>query len=112
MKALIKAAAVAIALAAPALSFAQSNNQPLTRAQVRADLERVVKAGYNPLDWVHYPENIQAAEARIAEEDASRQAPAAQADTSGVGGAGNAAESGHAAEGSVSSYSPPIYKRQ
>ena len=110
MKALIKAAAVALALAAPALSFAQSNNQPLTRAEVRADLERAMKAGYNPSDRMHYPENIQAAQTRIAAENASRQA-AAQADTSGVGGAGNAAESGHAAEGSVSSYSPPIYKR-
>jgi Domain of unknown function (DUF4148) len=104
MKALIKAAAVALALAAPALSFAQSDNQPLTRAQVRADLERAMKAGYNPSDRMHYPENIQAAQARIAAENA-------QADTSGVGGAGNAAQSGHAAEGSASSYSPPIYKR-
>ncbi|NRO97556.1 DUF4148 domain-containing protein [Paraburkholderia sp. NMBU_R16] len=111
MKALIKAAAVALALTAPALSFAQSNNQPLTRAEVRADLERAMKAGYNPSDRMHYPENIQAAQARIAAENASRQAAAAQDDTSGVGGAGNAAESGHAAEGSVSSYSPPIYKR-
>ena len=112
MKALIKAAAVALVLTAPVASFAQSNNQPLTRAQVRADLERVEKAGYNPMDWLHYPENIQAAEARIAAEDAAaRQSASAQADTSGVGGAGNAAESGQPAEGSVTSYSPPIYKR-
>jgi len=110
MNALIKAAAVAVILAAPAVSFAQANNQPFTRAQVRADLERVEKAGYNPLDWMHYPENIQAAQARIAAEDA-RQGTTAQADTSGVGGADNAAESGRPAEGSVSSYSPPIYKR-
>ena|SRR5689334_6921919 len=111
MKALIKAVAVAVVLAAPALSFAQANNQPLTRAQVRADLERVEKAGYNPLDWMHYPENIQAAQARIAAEDATRQSASAQSDTSGVGGAGNAVESGRPADGSVSSYSPPIYKR-
>ena len=106
MKASIKAAAVALALAAPVVSFAQSNDQPLTRAQVRADLERVEKAGYNPLDWIHYPENIQAAQARIAAEDA-----VARRDTSGIGGAGNAAESGHLAEGAVSSYSPPIDKQ-
>jgi hypothetical protein len=111
MNALIKAAAVAVVLAAPAVSFAQANNQPLTRAQVRADLERVEKAGYNPMDWMHYPENIQAAQARIAAEDAARQGATAQADTSGVGGVDNAAESGRPAEGSVSSYSPPIYKR-
>jgi len=121
MKAFIKAAAVAVVLAAPVVSFAQANNQPLTRAQVRADLERVEKAGYNPMDWMHYPENIQAAQARIAAEDAARQGTTAQADTSGVGGADNAVESGGApqvrsagvrpAEGSASSYSPPIYKR-
>lgn len=111
MKASIKAVAVAVALAAPVVSYAQSNNQPVTRAQVRADLERVMKAGYNPLDWIHYPENIQAAEARIAAEDAAARGSSAQADTSGVGGAANAVESGRLAEGSASSYSPPIYKR-
>ena len=38
MKALIKAAAVALVLTAPVASFAQSNNQPLTRAQVPDDV--------------------------------------------------------------------------
>lgn len=98
MKSIIKAVAIAVALAAPVVSFAQSNNQPLTRAQVRADLERVEKAGYNPLDWLHYPENIQAAEARIAAQDANN----------GVGGAQSGAESGRASDGAISSYSPPI----
>lgn len=111
MKTLIKAVAIAAALAAPVVSFAQSNNQPLTRAQVRADLERVMKAGYNPSDWLHYPQNIQAAEARIAAEDAAAQGSSAQVNTSGIGGVSNAVESGRSAEGSASSYSPPIYKR-
>ncbi|CAG4887235.1 DUF4148 domain-containing protein [Paraburkholderia saeva] len=66
MKALIKAAVVAAVLAAPVVSFAQSN-EPLTRAQVREELVQLQKAGYSPLDDRNsYPVHIQAAEARIA----------------------------------------------
>ncbi|TAL95891.1 MAG: DUF4148 domain-containing protein [Paraburkholderia sp.] len=66
MKALIKAAVVAAVLAAPVVSFAQSN-EPLTRAQVRAELVQLQKAGYSPLDDRNsYPVHIQEAEARIA----------------------------------------------
>ncbi|WP_213780697.1 DUF4148 domain-containing protein [Caballeronia sp. dw_276] len=63
---------VCIALAAgtltvPVLSFAQTNG-PVTRAEVRADLVRVEQAGYNPSlgNDIHYPADIQAAEAKIA----------------------------------------------
>ncbi|MGF3888010.1 DUF4148 domain-containing protein, partial [Staphylococcus aureus] len=66
MKSLIKAVALATLVAAPVVSFAQSNQQPLTRAQVRAELVQLEKAGYNPNDWINYPENIQAAQAKIA----------------------------------------------
>jgi len=68
--ALICFALAAGTLAAPALSFAQSN-APLTRAEVRADLVRVEQAGYNPsvADDATYPADIQAAEARIAAQD-------------------------------------------
>ncbi|MFM0206260.1 DUF4148 domain-containing protein [Paraburkholderia sediminicola] len=54
-------------LAAPALSFAQSN-APVTRAEVRADLVRLEQAGYNPSrgNDADYPADIQAAEATIA----------------------------------------------
>src|SRR3978361_855194 len=54
-------------LAAPALSFAQSN-APVTRAEVRADLVRVEQAGYTPSsgDEANYPADVQAAEAKIA----------------------------------------------
>jgi hypothetical protein len=66
MKSLIQAVVVAAALAAPALSFAQSN-APVTRAQVRADLVQIEKAGYRPGDdETHYPVAVQAAEARVA----------------------------------------------
>lgn len=66
MKSLIQAVVVAAALAVPALSFAQSN-APVTRAQVRAELVQLEKAGYRPGDdELHYPVAVQAAEARIA----------------------------------------------
>lgn len=68
MNSLIKAAVVAAIVAVPALSFAQSQQQPVTRAQVRAELAQLRAAGYDPSDWMHYPENIQAAEARVAAE--------------------------------------------
>lgn len=48
MKSLIKAVAIAAVLAAPIASFAQASQQPVTRADVRADLIRVEQAGYNP----------------------------------------------------------------
>jgi Domain of unknown function (DUF4148) len=67
MKSLIQAAVVATALAAPVGVFAQSNT-PLTRAQVRAELVQLEKAGYQPGqgDNVSYPAQLQAAEAKVA----------------------------------------------
>lgn len=65
IKSLIVAAVVAVPVALPVASFAQSNG-PVTRAQVRAELVQLEKAGYNPAaDYVNYPQNIQAAEARV-----------------------------------------------
>ncbi|MEM5404225.1 DUF4148 domain-containing protein [Paraburkholderia unamae] len=64
MKAL-KLLALAALAAAPVLSFAQSN-EPVTRAQVRAELVQLQKAGYNPAaDETQYPSNIQAALTRV-----------------------------------------------
>lgn len=62
-----QAALVAVALAAPLASFAQSN-QPVTRAQVRAELVQLEQAGYNPSrsSDTTYPADILAAEARVA----------------------------------------------
>ena len=98
MNAFFKTVAVAAALVAPVVTFAQSN-QPVTRAQVQAELARVVAAGYNPHDWMHYPDNIQAAEARAA------------GNSSGYGStAGGASESGQRTDGAVSTYSPPVYQ--
>jgi hypothetical protein len=79
MKSLIKAVAVALVIAAPVASFAQSN-QPVTRAQVRNELVQLEKAGYNPSNSndPQYPADIQAAEAKVAAQNEA---------TSGVGGA-------------------------
>jgi len=66
MKTLIQAVAVAVALAAPVASFAQSNS-PVTRAQVKAEIAQLAQVGYRVGDGdnAHYPEAIQAAEARV-----------------------------------------------
>jgi hypothetical protein len=86
MKSLIQAVVVATALIAPVASFAQSNDAPKTRAEVRAELVQLEQAGYNPTggNKTTYPAEIQAAEARVSAEHAVAQAPVA--DTSGVGG--------------------------
>lgn len=61
----IQSLLVAAAVALPALSFAQSN-QPLTRAEVRAQLVELEQAGYNPAgDQTQYPQNLERAEARL-----------------------------------------------
>jgi hypothetical protein len=68
MNSLFKAVALAVAIAAPVASFAQSN-QPVSRAEVRAQLVQLEKAGYNPSAGSdpYYPADIQAAEARVAQ---------------------------------------------
>jgi hypothetical protein len=88
MKSLIQAVVVAAALAAPVVVFAQAN-APVTRAQVRAELVQLENAGYHPGDGdkTTYPAQIQAAEAKVAAQNAqTAMAQALVADTSGVGG--------------------------
>lgn len=66
-KSLIPAVVIVSALAAPTFAFAQStNNGPVTRAEVKAQLAQLEKAGYNPTaDQTDCPSNIQAAQARV-----------------------------------------------
>lgn len=66
MKTLIQAVALAVAIAAPVASFAQSN-APVSRAQVRAEIVQLAQAGYHVGDGdnTRYPEAVQAAEARV-----------------------------------------------
>lgn len=83
---------VAAAVALPALSFAQSN-QPATRAEVRAQLVELQKAGYNPAsDQTQYPKNIEAAQARLNAQQglASSSYGSAAAGTSAYGSPYNA----------------------
>ncbi|HEX3635743.1 MAG TPA: DUF4148 domain-containing protein [Paraburkholderia sp.] len=55
-------------LAAVAMNgaFAQTSrpydpSAPKTRAEVKADLAEWLAAGYDPLDWIDYPQNAQRA---------------------------------------------------
>jgi hypothetical protein len=88
MKSLIKAVAIAAVLAAPVVSFAQSSQQPVTRAEVRDELIQLEHAGYNPStsNDVNYPADIQAAERRVqAQNPVVAQTQQPTADTSGYG---------------------------
>jgi Domain of unknown function (DUF4148) len=80
VKSLFSAVALASALAAPAVSFAQQSNGPVTRAQVRGELVQLENAGWRPAmsmgNSPDYPAGIQAAEAKVA----------AQNGATGVGG--------------------------
>jgi len=73
MKSLIQAVVIATVLAAPVASFAQSN-EPVTRAQVRAELVQLEKAGYEPSRADrYYPADLQAAQNRVAEQNGTAQ---------------------------------------
>jgi hypothetical protein len=96
---LVQSLLIAAVVAIPAVSFAQSA-QPVTRAQVRAELVQLQQAGYNPAsDQTQYPANIQAAEARVSAQNSAAAtsygapmdatsasgAPAKQAEIPGLG---------------------------
>ncbi|PTB20048.1 DUF4148 domain-containing protein [Trinickia symbiotica] len=99
MKTLACVVLASCALASPVVSFAQST-APVTRAQVRAELIRLEQAGYRmgDGDQTKYPEQIQAAEAKIAAQDSQ------QAGNSGVGGT---TTSGVSASGTIPHVSNP-----
>ncbi len=98
MKSLVAtAAAAAVLLASPALSFAQSSPSHVTRAQVLQELYDLESVGYNPStgDSGNYPDDIMAAQARL---DAKRLAEH-KAATAAYGPTGTpAVESGTAAK--------------
>jgi hypothetical protein len=66
MKSVALALAAASALSMSFAAFAQTDATP-TRAQVRAEMQQLEQAGYDPAraDDATYPSDIQAAEARI-----------------------------------------------
>jgi hypothetical protein len=78
MKTLAYAIAAVWLLAGQITSSAQSANEPVTRAQVRAELIQVEQAGYNPAASYDatYPRDIQAAEARLGAQQQTAQAGA------------------------------------
>jgi hypothetical protein len=85
---LIQAAVVAALAAVPALSFAQAqDNGPVTRAEVKNQLIQLEQAGYNPAtaNDATYPADIQAAEARVNQQQGLAQAQTPAAETSGYG---------------------------
>ena len=71
MKTIATLLVTAAALTAPVLSFAQSTDHGLTRAQVRTELVQLERAGYNPQTAADasYPQEIQLAEAKVAAEN-------------------------------------------
>lgn len=80
MKSLIQAVAIAVVLAAPVASFAQSSNDPALQG------------------------------AQAVQAQASGQQQSAQAENSGYGsGSRGTWQAGHGSDTTVSSYSPPIY---
>jgi hypothetical protein len=91
------AASFAALVAVPALSFAQSS-QPVTRAEVKAELVQLQQAGYSPAsDNTQYPANLQAALARVSAENG-----AAASAFGGVAQGASAAGSRPAAHAAVS----------
>jgi hypothetical protein len=103
MKSLIEAAVIVALITAPLAAFSQTS-QPVTRAQVRAELVQLEKAGYDPAtaNSPDYPANIQAAEARVAAQNANAQ-------TSGYGSATDgSSQAGNHADAESNSYSAPV----
>jgi hypothetical protein len=94
MQSLTKVALISCLLSTSVFAFGQTvstqaDNAPTTRAEVRADLVRLEKAGYRP-NKIHYPADIQAVEAKLAASNDSSNV---------VGGAGESSASGHAIVG-------------
>jgi hypothetical protein len=92
MKSFIGAIAVAAVLATPAVSFAQSNDGPVTRAQVRAELAQVQKAERSQSLWdtgdAHYPDGQLHAEQQVVAQNGAAQASGYGSATNGTSQSG------------------------
>jgi hypothetical protein len=72
---------LAAAALAPLGAYAQQSNQPVTRAEVRADLVQLEAAGYRPSTHDgDYPQALMKAEARVAAANARNAAYGGEAD--------------------------------
>ena len=99
MKAFIASVVTAVALATPLYGFAQQDSSAVTRAQVRADLVQVERAGYMPStgEDQSYPKDIQVAEQRVTSQQPSADADSSTGNTAGnsAGGVATQSASGH-----------------
>ena len=94
MKSFVFAAVAAALLAAPLASFAQQSGSTVTRAQVKAELIELEQAGYDPARRdPSYPEDLGAAQARVA----ARNAAAARHTAYGPA-AGGSSQSGRSSQ--------------
>jgi hypothetical protein len=98
---------VVVVVAAPALSFAQGSSEPLTRAQVKAELVQIEQAGYSvgSGDSTNYPADIQAAEAKVAAQQNTNETNEAYGGMHESGAASGTVHRGAASPSSSSSSS-------
>ena len=73
MNSLTRAVLAFSLIAAPALSFAQDAQAPVTRAEVQAELVQLEHAGYYPsrINDTTFPADLQAAEAKVQAQNAT-----------------------------------------
>ncbi|WP_244816524.1 DUF4148 domain-containing protein [Caballeronia sp. Lep1P3] len=93
---------------APTLAFAQSQDAPLTRAQVKAELVQLEQAGYSTAsgDNATYPADIQAAEAKVAAQHDVSEANEAYGGMQSGAGASGGAQRGSSAKESAACVGP------
>jgi hypothetical protein len=97
---------VAAALAIPAVSsFAQSSQQPITRAEVKAQQAQLEQAGYSAgADSTTYPAQLQAVEAKLSAHNS-------QSSYGGVADGSSASGSYRANVGSANGLKPTYFGR-
>ena len=96
--------AIAAAIAFPVAGYAQESSPTVTRAQVRAELVQLEGVGYWPAraNDLHYPTDIQAAEAAVAARKGAESNVA-----SGVGGVrSGSSDSGNRVAGAALANAP------
>ncbi|MEA3092628.1 MAG: hypothetical protein QOJ04_3970 [Caballeronia sp.] len=85
---LVQSLIVAAVLAVPAVSSFAQSNAPVTRAEVKAQLVQLEKAGYQPgRDDPYYPADIQAAEARVSAQNGASNSFGGVSDGTSASGA-------------------------
>ncbi|VXC16477.1 conserved exported hypothetical protein [Burkholderia sp. 8Y] len=93
---------VAVAIA-PTAVFAQNEGAPLTRAQVKAELVQLERAGYSAASGENatYPADLQAAEAKVAAQNSQEAYGGMQAGAAASGAVQRGGPSGSVASNCV-----------